>query len=260
MAVMPLAERLAQYQQLYQGGNWDRNLSGDPLAYKVFYDTVGRAPTEGEFRKYAAAATGKNVDLAGMIAGDQSILEQGQREQDAIRQLAQEQETRNATRRTQLADLLTKRADTLFSEQMPSIAEDANAKGIYTGTGFSDALAREKRSLAGDVSNTLAMQGLSDIDSTNSLEQNALNRRLGLEESGLSRNFSLQDFARQATMAQQLGAVSEPASGKGGGSGAIMGGASGAAAGAPFGPWGAGIGGIGGALLGGLSKRKGGGK
>lgn len=131
--------------------------------------------------------------------------------------------------RKQLGDVLTQRNNAAFTDAIPQIAGDANAAGVYTGTGYSEALARERAKLERDAQSTLAQQAVSDSDAA------------------LSRQFSLEDFMREAEVAKRLGRASQPRRPSGIGS-LLTGGLSGAAAGAPLGPYGALAGGAAGAL------------
>lgn len=157
------------------------------------------------------------------------------------------------SRRQELADLLSKISDKQFVREIPNIAEDANASGIYTGTGFSEALAREKAKNAQDVQDQLATQALSDTDAEIAARSAALDRRQGFSTNALSRGFSLEDFIRSANVAKATGQALQPKTDGKSGLGAVQGGAAGAAAGSSLGPWGTGIGGLLGLLLG--SKR-----
>lgn len=132
--------------------------------------------------------------------------------------------------RKQLGDVLTQRNNAAFTDAIPQIAGDANASGVYTGTGYSEALARERSKLERDAQSTLAQQAVSDSDAA------------------LSRQFSLEDFMREAEMAKRIGDASKPKK-QGKLSGALGGALSGAAAGSSLGPYGA----LAGGVLGGIS-------
>ncbi len=155
------------------------------------------------------------------------------------------------TRRQELADLLSRVSDKQFMRELPNIAENANAGGTYTGTGFSEALAREKGRNAADVQDKLAGQALTDTDAEIALRNSALDKRQGFQTGALSRGFSLEDFIRSANVAKTTGQALQPKTDGKSGLGSIQGAAAGSAAGAPFGPWGAGAGGLLGLLLGG---------
>lgn len=114
-------------------------------------------------------------------------------------------------RRQELADLLYKSQDRIFRDNYPQIAEDANSKGLYTGTGFSEALAREKSRLAADTTDALSQQALGDLDA-----------ELGFRNNALSRRFSLEDFIRSANVAKNTGLALQPKSDGKAGTGAIL--------------------------------------
>lgn len=162
-------------------------------------------------------------------------------------------------RRAELATLLSQQADNEFKLSQPEIAEESNSAGILYSSGYGNALAKEKGRISTARDLQLAQQALTDTDADIAGRQqvDALGRVY--KDSGLSRNFSLQDFAREGAVAKEIGGASaapKTAAYTGGGKGgALSGGASGAAAGASFGPYGALIGGGAGALLGSQSGR-----
>lgn len=103
------------------------------------------------------------------------------------------------TRRQELADTLSRVADRQFMTELPNIAENANAGGIYTGTGFSEALAREKASNLRGIEDRLALQSLTDVDAD-----------IAGRDRSLSRQFSLEDFIRSANVAKSTGQALMP--------------------------------------------------
>lgn len=139
-------------------------------------------------------------------------------------------------RRAELGKALQTQAEAQFMDQLPRTAEQANAGGIYTGTGFSDALAREKGLYTRDVANNMSVAAGNDVG-------NEIQGR----NAALSRGFSLRDYNQQARIAQALAAAGQPVP-QNNMMGNIMSGAgTGAAVG---GPWGAVAGGLLGALQG----------
>ena len=165
-------------------------------------------------------------------------------------------------RRKELANLLTKQADESFQLSQPEIAEAANSAGILASSGYGEALAKEKARLATDRENKLAEAALTDVDQDISGIQGVENLGRGYRDSGMSREFSLEDFAREGEVSKEVAAMQTPSSvptpqvGGGGGKGGLLSGAmGGAAAGSSFGPWGALIGGGAGALLGNSQKK-----
>lgn len=160
-------------------------------------------------------------------------------------------------RRGELATLLAQQADNEFKLSQPEIAEESNSGGILYSSGYGTALAKEKGRIATARDLQLAQQALSDTDAdiAGRREVDAVGRGYG--EQGMSRNFSLQDFAREGRVAKEIGGITTAPSVKGSGKGGAMSGAmAGASAGAAAGPWGALIGGGAGALLGNESEGK----
>ncbi len=164
-------------------------------------------------------------------------------------------------RRNELASLLAKQADDSFKLSQPEIAESANRAGILYSSGYGEALAKEKSRLANETQNKLSEQALTDADAEISGIQGTADLGRGYRESGLSREFTLEDFAREGEVSKEISAmqtpsaVATPTTG-GGGKGGVMGGAAGgAAAGSALGPYGALVGGGAGAILGAGAKK-----
>ena len=177
-------------QNLY--GDLDKQNLG---RYVQMQERLGRPPTTREFW--------------GTVSEQGKIEEAGLRQKEEILSEATKQDELRKSRRSELANLLAQQSDRLFSENQPFIAEDANAAGIYTGTGFSEALAKEKGRLASSAQEQLAMQGLTDTDALLDQRSSALSRSQGFQEAGLSRNFSLDDYMRQAQLSRELGSLQE---------------------------------------------------
>jgi len=183
----------------------------------------------------------------------QLIVDNGNANSGAFLKEGTEQDALRKQRRAEMATLLTGVADTQFRRAIPGLAEDANAGGVYTGTGFSDSLARERAMNTEDVQNRLAQQGLSDLDAELGFRTSALGQRTGANDAATSRQFSLEDFIRSANVAKATGQALQPKSDGKAGVGSTL---SGVGALAPLlglfmgGPAGAAAGGAAGSLLG----------
>ncbi len=112
--------------------------------------------------------------------------------------------------RQELASVLAGQQERLFEEAVPNILEQSQAAGLLRSTGTGEALGREAGRLAAGTSEALALAGLGDIDVQSQGLQNILNQRLGFQTSGLQRSLSLEDFQREANLAQLLGAQAAP--------------------------------------------------
>lgn len=165
-----------------------------------------------------------------------------------------------------LADLLTKNQMDQFNRAVPDLAEQANTSGILRSTGFGDILARKYADLGKDTSTQLALQGLNDRatalgEQTGMVGQNytnatdyangltdVVNTKIGADNAGLQRSFSLQDYQNQLADALKYGqAPATPSSKTATGAGAVLGAGVGGLLG---GPTGATAGGGAGALAG----------
>lgn len=202
-------------------------------AVDTYNQIHGRNPTAQEIAQALPSFLGGDPNITDIGAGNAFVASQKatadaateqQKQQQTLADtqfkqssdLATQQSATRAQRLQDLSKLLTGSANDLFSSTIaPATAEDANAKGIYTGTGYSEALARQKANLASTVQSQLSQQGLMDTDSllgsetnaTNAqqaLYQSALQTSQGLNTAGLSRQFSLQDFANQGNMARTI--------------------------------------------------------
>lgn len=152
-----------------------------------------------------------------------------------------------------LSDLLANENTRQFELATPGIEEDLNSQGLLHSTALGEALAREKAKLVGQSDFTLGQAKLASDQQVNDI-------RLG----GVSRQFSLDDFAKQTALARELAQMQIDSSGKSSGgnplAGALTGGLNGAVLGGSVGgPWGAVAGGAAGAA-GGAASQKGGGK
>jgi hypothetical protein len=184
------------------------------------------------------AAPGTNPE------GDRALLEAeaARQEKELMEQAARNKDTRRS-RREELAKILSQQADQDFKLAQPYIAEDANAGGVYTGTGYSEALARERANLAGRNSLALQLAATGDAESEIAEINAAKGKSLGLQEAGVSRVLSLDDYTRNAMLANSI--YGKPSGGGKGGTAtaALSNAASGASTGAMIGgPKGAAVG------------------
>lgn len=154
--------------------------------------------------------------------------DRGQIEREGIREQGQAQQgldERTAFRKNALNDLagiLAKQQSEAFSRSVPQLAEDANTGGIFRSTGYGEALARKQAQLTSDTSNQLALKGISDRDLTAAGMGDITDNRLAMQQSGLQRQFTLDDFAKNVDVAKALAEASKPESkGKSGGEKAL---------------------------------------
>lgn len=169
-------------------------------------------------------------------------------------------------------------ANRQFSLDQPGLLEDLNARGLLRSSALGESLARQKGIYAGDIAsrlgqaeysntqqsaddlNKLAAARLTATDSDVQAIQQGLINSNQLQQSGLSRQFGLQDFQTQANMARAIAAMSQPQQTGGNAmAGGFAGALGGATLGAKYGPGGAVAGGLLGGV-GGYASSKGGGK
>jgi hypothetical protein len=203
------------------------------LAYSAIDDKIKQMQQKPE-----------NLNLDTNALRDKAMLElEGERQEiELMQQAARNKDTRK-NRRDELAKILSQQADQDFRLSVPGIAEDANAAGLYTGTGYSEALARERANLAGRNSMALQLAATGDAEAEVAEINAAKGKRLGLQEAGVSRVLSLDDYTRNAMLANSIYGKQQ-GGGKGGtATGALSGAASGASTGATIGgPKGAAVG------------------
>ncbi len=169
---------------------------------------------------------------------------EGNSQQQQLQALADQQKSARAQSLTDLGGILATNQQNLFNRAIPDLAEQANTRGIYRSTGFGDMLANKYANLTQDTQTQLALQGLNDRESYLGQQSNALNTQLGfsgqgaqaqasgqqaigsagagalqaygsglgdvanaqigMQNAGLQRNFSLQDYATQYQNALNL--------------------------------------------------------
>ena len=109
-----------------------------------------------------------------------------------------------------LAKMLSTQASQNFERSIPQIAEDANTKGIFSSTGYGEALARKQNELQQDIGTNLSLQGIKDRELTASGMGDITDARIGSMQSGLQRQLSLQDFAQNRTTAKEFADAVKP--------------------------------------------------
>lgn len=134
-----------------------------------------------------------DVDL---FSDEGKLIREGIRQSIQLKDVAAKQKTERATGLQDLASFLAKEEDRKFNQLTPELADQASASGLYRGTGYSEALAKERSKLAGDTSALLAAQGLSDRQEDISALASVLGRQQDYATAGLQRKFGLDDSAR----------------------------------------------------------------
>lgn len=186
---------------------------------------------------------------------EREAIRQRQRAQEA---LAEERVQRSESLGV-LGDLLQQQQAAQFTLNVPRIREDAQAAGLFRTTGLADALAREQARLTEQTGFRLGEAALLDRAADVQAQRDILANQLAIQQSGLQRDFSLEDFTRQTRLAKELAALSAPQSGRSSGgkaAGTLSGAATGAGIGTSISPGigtaiGAGVGGV----LGGATSR-----
>jgi hypothetical protein len=197
-----------------------------------------------------------------------TLKQQSDLRKSALGDLSTSTDALTTQRKQNMSDLATTLAQnqmTQFNRAIPDLAEQANTAGILPSTGFGTLLSNKYSQLTADTQNQLAQQGISDSNTAlaakagiaqqgyNNADQYAsglgdvANTKLGFQTSGLQREFSLDDFAKQADLVAKYGTAPAAPTGGSKGGGALQGALGGAAAGAAVGgPWAA----LGGAAIG----------
>ena len=153
----------------------------------------------------------KDIPLDIKYGSDQyNIEKEGLRQKLQSEGVAAKQKSERMSQLTDLAGILSSRADTNFQRSIPTIAENANTAGIYRSTGYGNALANQQGQLQQDVTSQLAQQGLQDRALDTGAIGDILAAQQGYQSSGLQRQFSLEDFAKNAQYARSLAEASRP--------------------------------------------------
>ena len=142
--------------------------------------------------------------------------DQGQIELEGLRQKYQVIQDANKSKDTRsqrlkdLATFLAEQETKKFEDEIPSIAEQANLKGVFRSTGFGEMLTDTRTDLAERSQDILTAQGLSDRDADiSALESAGLTQR-DFQSQGLSRRFSLDDYTKQTNDALRLAREAQP--------------------------------------------------
>lgn len=169
---------------------------------------------------------------------------EGQSQQAQLQALADSQKSARAQSLTDLGSILAQNQMNQFNRAIPDLAEQANTAGIYRSTGFGNILAQKYANLTADTQTQLALQGIADRNAYLQQQQQALgtqlgfsgqgaqaqasgqqtigsagagalqaygaglgdvaNAQIGMQNAGLQRQFSLQDYATQYSNALNL--------------------------------------------------------
>lgn len=189
-----------------------------------------------EQRKQIIEGIPDDIDL---LSDEGRIYREGIIQSLEQQKVAGEQKNLRGNNLRDLASFLAKEEDRKFNLARPDIAEDANAAGLYNGTGYSEALARERSKLAGDTSALLVAQGLSDREADIQSLASVLGTRQGFQTAGLQRNFGLQDENRSFARARELAELTKPKMGSSSNIGSMIGTLLGGGIGSMWGPAGA---------------------
>jgi len=160
------------------------------------------------------------------------------------------------------AQLLSRQRGQAFEQFVPQAAEQLQTRGLLQTSELENVLGREQARLQQESENILGGARIAGTQQEISDINRILTQRQGLQQSGLERRFSIQDFEREAGLARELGAQVTPTVGGSGSrlAGAATGAVGGAAALAPLGPVGAVVGGLLGGAGGAATSGGGGGK
>lgn len=153
----------------------------------------------------------------------------------------------------QTAQLLARQRGQAFEQFVPQAAEQLQTRGLLQTSELENVLGREQSRLQQESETILGGARIASTQQEIADINRILAQRQGLQQAGIERRFSIEDFERQQRLAKELGAQITPEVGGGQGSrltGALQGGVAGASAGAVGGIPGTAIGGLIGAGLG----------
>lgn len=177
-------------------------------------------------------------------------LESKREKEQSLAAIGQASDLRNQGL-SNLGDILQKQNQAQFNYDLPDIKENLQSSGLFSSpSALASAVARESGMLGANTASMLGQQGVSNINLTAEGLLGATQNQQGLQQGGLQRQFSLDDWQKQAQLAREVGASQIPQQSSNGISSYIPGVLEGSAAGAPFGS----IGAIAGAVLGGASQ------
>jgi len=144
-------------------------------------------------------------------------------ERERIRQLNQsrrllaKQTGLRGERLEDLGGILAGAEERAFGLNQPFIQEGLQEQGLLRSSGLGESLARERSRLSGITQEQLSIQALRDRDAEISGLGGILGQSQGFQNAALQRQFGLEDFQRQAQLAQFLGQQGQPRDDGGGG-------------------------------------------
>lgn len=199
-------------------------------------------------------------DITGIVppqTRDQAVIEaEARRQEEQQRRAFEASRSLREQGLEQTAQLLATQRGQAFEQFVPQAAEQLQTRGLLQTSELENVLGKEQGRLQQETESLLGQARIAGTQQEIEDINRILAQRQGLQQSGLERRFSLQDFEKQARLARELGAEITPEVGGGQGSrlGSIATGAvGGAGALAGLGPFGAAAGGI----LGGLGGSQG---
>jgi len=156
---------------------------------------------------------GGAVNTGGQASKDQQALID---EAELAYKLQQEQAGMSKAEREKMlqeyADLVSQQQNRMLDENAPALYEDLNTRGLLRSSELGNAMGRERAKAAAVLQEQVGMQGLTDRDAyIRSLEDANTNYIQG-RSGGIQRRFSLEDFARQASVAKDTGLALQPIS------------------------------------------------
>jgi hypothetical protein len=146
-------------------------------------------PTEAE-----AAEAKKDKDLEDYINTQKDLGETNLAKTKAER----------ADRRSKLATQLAGMRDTAFKENVPGIQEGLSSQGLLHSSALGTELAKEQGRLQTRSEELMNTQELSDLDYEQMLRSGILGEELATRTASMNRDFSLQDWSRNAALAREI--------------------------------------------------------
>jgi hypothetical protein len=185
--------------------------TGSPVAPVAPVSPVASQPVDAGLNIPVINPGMGNLNTGGAAGNDvKSILDEAERAKQAQLDLLNSQAGMKEKTRAELAKILNDQMERQFSDQMPAYLEDLNTRGLLRSSALGDRLATERSKMAAGVNEQLALQGITDqyggIDALTGVSDQYLKAR----QSGLSRQFSLEDWARQMQASKELGSAVAP--------------------------------------------------
>lgn len=168
-------------------------------------------------------------NIVNNIPNDISISsDRGKVEEEAAREQGQSQtslDAQTAYRKQGLNDLagiLATNQKNLLDQSVPDLAEQANNQGIFRSTGYGNILANKASQLTSATQNQLALQGIQNQNLTAAGMGDINDNKLAMQQAGLQRQFTLDDFSKNVDAAKGIAIASQPQpQGKSGGQKAL---------------------------------------